>query len=123
MKKYSINEVDIILEVLVSDSGVNYLTYDLNNKQFPGVPKKVKVRAFSNGCYLGRKTFSSGSSRWVDIDREDILSKMNDVKFIQKHLPKRKDYKERAQNNYNQSPNYYNNSASYGFNYTNISLF
>ena len=47
----------------------------------------ARTRAFENKNYLGRKTFKSGTIRWVDVDKDEVNKALEEKGFLEKHIP------------------------------------
>ena len=73
-KTYPLNEVGVIGKFSddAYDKKNSSVVHDLNGKRIFKIPVTARTRAFENENYLGRKTFKSGTVRWVDIDKDEV---------------------------------------------------
>jgi hypothetical protein len=82
-KFYSCDEVDIIVKHPKSMEDVR--VYDLSGSRVYKISKTMSDKSFKNKSYLGRKKFKSGTIRWVEINPDDVESRLSDNEFIKLH--------------------------------------
>jgi hypothetical protein len=88
-KTYPLNEVGVIGKFSddAYDKKNSSVVHDLNGKRIFKIPVTARTRAFENENYLGRKTFKSGTVRWVDIDKDEVNKALEEKGFLEKHIP------------------------------------
>ena len=80
---YSVQEVGVIVKYPTSMSDGR--VFDLSGNRIYKISKTMRQKSFFNKTYLGQKEFKSGSVRWVEIDPDEVESKLNDIEFVKQH--------------------------------------
>lgn len=90
-RTYPLDEVGVIGKFADDAYEINDSSqvYDLNGKRIYKIPVAARNRAFQNKNYLGKKTFKSGTIRWVDVEKDEVINALEEEGFLEKHTPKK----------------------------------
>ena len=80
---YSVDEVGIIVKH--PESMKDGIVFDLTGNRVYKISKTMRQKSFNNKTYLGQKKFKSGTMRWVEVDPNDVESRLSDNEFIKLH--------------------------------------